>query len=296
MIHLLRIGFREFLRNYNRTPLLSVSFIFQFAISLWILASFLLFAFWLQSVASIALTEFDIRAFLAPDVSDLEARDIGEQIRAIPGVLEVQFVSAEEALRQLGKAYGMDVREVFGGNPLPAGFRVRLDPETDPEKTTLAIGEIAGIEETDFSRRSEYLTRLFFVILGARFLVFAALLTIGFIVAFSIGITTRLTAHARQREIQALRLVGAGANFIRFPFIVEGFVGAVASSSLALSAIYIGFGVLWKYRNAYLPFLPLPPLETTCVALASVTIGVAVVFGIFGPFFAVNKYLAEVAE
>jgi len=296
VIHLIRVGFREFLRNYNRTPLLSVSFIFQFSISLWILASFLLFALWLQSVAAIALSEFDVRAYLAPDVSESEAAAIGEQIKAIPGVAEVQFVSAEEALEQLGKAYGMDIREIFGGNPLPAGFRVRLDPNADAQKTSLAISEIHGIEETDFSRRSEYLTRLSFIILGARLLIFAALLTIGFIVAFSIGITTRLTAHARQREIQALRLVGAGANFIRFPFIVEGFVGALAASSLALSTTFIGFGILWKFRNDYLPFLPLPSYESACATLTAVILAVAFAFGIFGPFFAVNRYLAEVSE
>ncbi|MHA2620401.1 MAG: cell division protein FtsX [bacterium JZ-2024 1] len=296
MIHLLRIGVRDFLRNYQRTPLLSVAFVFQFAISLWILGSFLLFALWLKSVAAIALAEFDIRAFLTPDVTTEDARGIQDQIQAIKGVVEVQFVSADEALEQLGRAYGMDVREVFGGNPLPAGFRIRLDPSIDPEKVSDAIREIPGIEETDFTRRSEYLTRLSFVILGARILVFAALLTIGFIVAFSIAITTRLTAHAREREIQALRLVGAGANFIRFPFIVEGFVGGLASASLALSTSFIAFGTIWKYRNLYLPFLPLPPLESTLSTLATVILCVAITFGIFGPYFAVNRYLAEVAE
>ena len=52
---------------------------------------------------------------------------------------------------------------------------------------------------------------------------------------------------ARQREISIMRLVGATDDFIRRPFLIEGFVKGVLGGSLALLFTWLSAQLISRY-------------------------------------------------
>jgi cell division transport system permease protein len=74
-----------------------------------------------------------------------------------------------------------------------------------------------------------------------------------------ISTTVRLSIFARRREVEIMRLVGATNWFIRWPFVIEGFVAGLIGAILgALSVYTVNWAVVnWlknsvDYLDAYL--------------------------------------------
>src|SRR6185369_9232018 len=62
-----------------------------------------------------------------------------------------------------------------------------------------------------------------------------ALLCISILVTYN---TIALTIYTSREEIALMKLVGAGNQYVSGPFIVEGIIGGIISSLLALGLLY----------------------------------------------------------
>jgi cell division transport system permease protein len=53
--------------------------------------------------------------------------------------------------------------------------------------------------------------------------------------------TVRLSLHARMREVEVLRLVGASPRYVKAPFLVEGALLGAGGSALAIVSLALAF-------------------------------------------------------
>jgi cell division transport system permease protein len=176
--------------------------------------------------------------YLTDTASDADRAEVQRSLESTPGVKSVDYISKDEALRELGSKVD-DARgkiELLGSNPLPSLFRVT--PE-DPDELKGIVAEIAPggtprLEAIDEVRNRESDTGK---ILSATGLVkgLGAVMA-GLLVLASIALianTIRLSVFARRREVEVMKLVGATNWFIRWPFVIEGvivgFMGGVLS-------------------------------------------------------------------
>jgi cell division transport system permease protein len=176
--------------------------------------------------------------YLTDTASEADRTEVQRSLESTPGVKSVDYISKDEALRELGSKVD-DAKgkiELLGSNPLPSLFRVT--PE-DPDELKAIVAQIAPsgtprLEAVDEVRNRESDTGK---ILSATGLVkgLGAVMA-GLLILASIALianTIRLSVFARRREVEVMKLVGATNWFIRWPFVIEGvivgFMGGVLS-------------------------------------------------------------------
>jgi cell division transport system permease protein len=189
----------------------------------------------------------------ADQVAALEA-----DLRAIPHVMEVEFVDKNEALQILSDRLKEENREDITAqlpgahNPLPASFNVTPDdlanlssvraaitppgPTGQPTPISPLINDI-GDSRDDASKISGATTAIRWVLgVVSGLLLIASLLLV--------GNTIRLSIYARRREVEVMRLVGATNWFIRWPFMVEGLVCGLVGAVIAIGLLFLGKEVI----------------------------------------------------
>lgn len=168
--------------------------------------------------------------------------ELGEEIRAIPGVSEAVYHTKEEALDELStelEGYASLFEDLEGDeNPLYARYTVSV---SDPAQMDAISEEIGTMSLVEVVRSPQLLVDTFLRLQQTvRTVSWSLVALLGVVSVVVIGNTIRLTVFARRREINIMKYVGATNAFIRLPFFVEGVtVGLLAglvSSGLVLSA------------------------------------------------------------
>jgi len=162
-------------------------------------------------------------------------------IRVLPGVASVTYVSPDMALERLKEAYreqGMTLELGGAQISLYASVEIAL---TDPNQAGTVADALAGRPEVEriTTRQVDY-EKLLGIIGVIRTVGIAALVLVGLTVLFMIVNMIRIAVYSRSGEIEIMRLVGASDSFIRWPFILEGILcgamGAVITIILVATA------------------------------------------------------------
>jgi cell division transport system permease protein len=177
--------------------------------------------------------------YLKNSATEADRVEVQRALEDTSGVKSVEYISKDEALRELGHKVDdvNDKMELLGSNPLPSLFRVTPD---DPDNLKAIIAGIAPgghptLAAVDEVRDRESDTDK---ILSATGLVkglgavMAALLILASIAL--IANTIRLSVFARRREVEVMKLVGATNWFIRWPFVIEGVIVGFMGGVLAV--------------------------------------------------------------
>jgi cell division transport system permease protein len=262
-----------------------------------VLLLLLLAGFWLIQSGLLAGLEFveqkvQVVADLRDDAALLDVEALQAQIEAMPVVLEVSYVSREEALRRFREARQAQGEEDFTrfleSNPLHASLEVRLkDPRSyqtvvealraDP--TVQRVKNIADLVErvvavTSFMRTAGA------IVLGV----------IGLIVLFIVVNTIRLAVVSRAEEIEIMRLVGASDAFIRWPFVFEGALVGLFGAAIALLALGAAAEPLGRILYDFFLILPIR-VGVLARDVALLVAGAGLGLGVLGAWLSVRTYL-----
>ena len=88
-----------------------------------------------------------------------------------------------------------------------------------------------------------------------------------------------------------MRLVGATAWFVRWPFVVEGAITGTCGAVAALVVVAGVYGLIARSAHASLPFLPLPTAQEVALDLSWKLLLWGVVIGVAGSLLAVRRYV-----
>ena len=173
----------------------------------------------------------------------LEMQDqLVRKITNFSPVEAIKFISRDEAFKRLAEQLGdnIDVLDDLDPSFLPPSIDVfpkkNLSTLTQIQRFSEYLSTLPGAIKVQYGQewveRFNYFTKLLqiIVILSGILLI----MTTTFMVAYTI----RLAVVARQAELEILRLLGATNNYIRTPFLIEGFLQGVLGSSLGLLALF----------------------------------------------------------
>jgi cell division transport system permease protein len=220
--------------------------------------------------------------YLKNDATEADRTEVQRELEGTPGVKSVEYISKDEALRELGHKVddAQGKIDLLGTNPLPSLFRVTPD---DPDELKAIVAQIApggtpSLSAVDEVRDRESDTDK---ILSATGLVkgLGAVMA-GLLILASIALianTIRLSVFARRREVEVMKLVGATNWFIRWPFVIEGvivgFLGGVLSVLLlALAKTTVVDPLSDRFGLLAAPDTIDFPLLVVLLLLASVTV------------------------
>ncbi len=283
---------REGILGFGHNGLASAAAVTTTMVTLMALGAALVVASTLDQLARAVESKAQIVVYLRDGLRESEIAAVRARLTGLPGVTRVIYVSKDDALVAFQQRLGgrVDLTEFLSHNPLPASFELMVDPSSRLAAIAAAAGAIPQVERATYG--AETVDRLLAVTRAVRLggtIVSGGLALVAMIIIVS---TIRLTVLARRAEIEVMRLVGATAWFIRWPFVVEGAVTGMLAGCAALIVVTGTYAWLaWTARGA-LPFLSLPsPVQVAVELTWKVLLG-GIVIGIGGSLLAVRRFLA----
>lgn len=291
-------------RNFKRSGFTSVASILIMTITLFVITSLIL----IQAALNASLDEIkdkvDVTVYFVPNASEDSILNIKESLEKLPEVKDIEFVSDDQALIDFKEKHANDyltlqALEELGENPLGASLNIRAKDPSQYEsiskyfesENTISRGELMIIDKIDYSQNKMVIDRLTSIINGAKQLGFAVsliLVLISLVITFS---TVKLIIYISREEIGVMKLVGAGGDYIRGPFIVSGIIVGIVAS-LATAIIFIPVSIwLGNQMTEFIGINLFSYYKSNFLQLFIIMMGSGIIIGGISSFFAVHKYL-----
>ncbi len=257
------------LTNFFRNIWVSIAATSMVAITLFIISTILiLYTLTVLSINNSTDKVGVVTAYFNDKTTEREMENVRAEIEALPGVKSVDFISKEQA-RQLfierhkDEPIWIQTLGEFTDNPVPASISVRADNLND---YSALYDTIKGdrydpyfLNVRDNQKVIDKLHNIINIITRFGILLAAIFMLVTVMVTFN---TIRLTIYNRREEVEIMRLVGATNWYIRWPFIIEGFMYAFFATLLTSGIV---LGLLYIMSTRIEEFLSITSLGTSLI-------------------------------
>ena len=240
-----------------------------------------------------------IVVFFDEGTSDARIKAIGTQLSEHEGVVEVKYVSAEEAWEEFQKTYFADNPDAAAGfeddNPLvnSDNYEVYLSSVESQQEVVDFAESLAGVRKVNKSDKVAEILENFNVLLATASGVIILILLV--VAAFLISNTVSMGITIRREEIAIMKYIGAKDSFVRAPFIIEGILIGFIGAAIPLVGLYFVYGsavdlIMSKFPNlnSILDFLTVSEVYKTLLPVG-LLLGVGI--GFAGSTATIRKHL-----
>ncbi len=251
----------------------------------------------IQSVIDSIEDKNVIMVYVTQDADDLAVEALGDELKALNHVSNIEFVDKETAFKQEIENLGTDATYFEGvENPLPDLYKVSVDEMENFDSTAK---EIEKLDNVDTIRDDKDIAT---VLINVRSTV--TYLSVGIIVLlmlvslFIISNTIRITMFSRRLEISIMKSVGATNGFIRWPFVIEGVLLGIISAVISLGAVWGVYEVLKKSISSMLGGIidissSLVPFTQYVFVILGAFLAIGILSGVVGSMVSIQRYLKE---
>lgn len=252
-----------------------------------------------QHMAKKVETTVGITVLFEENLSEEEILAIGDVIAQQDEILEMNYISADQAWEDFKSEYFAGYEALAEGfaedNPLAgsASYEIYLKDIAAQDGLVEFLQGLDGVRKVNYSNSAVAGFSSFNKMMGM-----LSIVVIGVLLAVSVFLinnTISVAAAFRRQESQIMRLIGATNFMIRAPFIVEGVIIGLWGAAIPLAAVYFLYTKSVVYLterflilSGVFEFMTIGEIfpEMTLVALA---LGVGI--GFFGSYFTIRKYL-----
>ncbi len=256
-----------------------------------IMGSFGLILYNLQATIEKYEQDNQIAAFIDEDYPSAEAKSVGSRINMIENVLHAEYVTKEQAMEEFMAKDSQGTYEGLPDDTFRDRFIITLEDVTAMEET---VKEVEAIEGVGNIRAHYEITDGFITLQSILNLASTAIIAVLMVISlFIISNTVKLALYDRKEEIAIMRMVGATNGFIRWPFVVEGFILGILGAAIAFGLQWLLYDLLQSRIGALdsLQLVTIVPFETV---LPIMVVGYAItgfVVGVFGSLLSIRKFL-----
>ena len=240
-----------------------------------------------------------ITVFFEEDATKSQKDKIGDELKTADGVLEVNYISADEAWDKFkGDYFGEsgDLAEGFkSDNPLANSdnYEVYME-DVSKQKDVVAFAE--GLEGVRKVNKSDVVAKTLTSVNKLVGYVSVAIIAILLAVSiFLISNTVTMGITVRREEIAIMKYIGAKDGFVRAPFVIEGLIIGAVGAVIPLVMLYFMYDKAISYimtrfslLNNIVDFLPVATVYKTLLPVG-IILGVGI--GFLGSFFTIRKHL-----
>lgn len=298
MLDLVGFAVRQGLEGLWRNRVMSLAATVTMVMMLVLLASLVIVLSGMQAGVSFIESKVEIRAELAEGVVQERVDALTAQLRALPEVGSVTYVSKEEALdefqRQRVEA-GEEPITGYTSNPFPARLAIKL---VDPRQAGQVMGvldAVRGSVVANIIDSQRTIDRLVSVTATLRTIGVAVLILVGMTVLLIVVNTIRMALMSRAQEIEIMRLVGASDQFVRWPFIVEGLLVGFAGAFVTLTLLLLASGPISDVANAIAGQVPVGFSRSLTLQVVTLVLVSGLGLGGLGAWISVRAYLRTTA-
>lgn len=300
---IIRAGFLDFWRN----GFVSFASILMMMFTLFVIGLALFTGVILDSTLQQFRDKADMNVYFTIDAPQESIDALQAQVKALPEVAEIQFLSRDEVLAEFREKHQNDqltlqALDELDDNPLSAVLTVKAKDISQYEsiatflrgQEALAAGNSSIIDKINYfdeqhqiaiKRLVQYTDAAKTIGLGLAALFVLASIIISFV-------TLSFAIYTSREEISVMQLVGAGKGYIRAPFIVEGILYGLIAGLLTLLLFY---PLTWWLGRATASFLG--GINVFVYYLDNfpffflIIVGSGIVIGAIASFMAVRRYL-----
>ena len=285
--------------SFWRNGWVSFATILVMVLALFVVGGLLFSNVLLSSTIDAVEKKVDVSVYFTIEALEADMFSMQETLERLPQVESVEYVSREEALnmfkdRHSGNALISGSLEELGDNPFGASLNIRAK---DPSQygaiaRFLEEGNFNIIDNVNYRKNKLVIDRLAALTVAARQLGIGISLALGFIAMLVAFNTIRLAIFTAREEINIMKLVGASRQYIRAPFLIEGFLhGALASF---VATLFFWPMTLWlgpKLQSFFGGINIYEYFAGNLFQFFSILFVTGVFLGVFSSFIATRRYL-----
>ena len=232
--------------NFRRNTFVSLSAVLVMVVMLFVISGVMMTNNLLKDTLASIEDKVDINVYFNSDASELVALSLEEDLKTLPEVKEVTYISKEAALQQFRDRHEnsqvtLSALDELGENPLGATLTIKANNPSQYDSIAAflesyqsADATSQNIDRINYFDNKQAIDTLNNVIDGSQKLGF--IVSIVFII-FSIIITLntlRLAIYISRDEIHVMNLVGATEGYISGPFIITGALYGIIATALVM--------------------------------------------------------------
>ncbi|MBE3035266.1 MAG: ABC transporter permease [Actinobacteria bacterium] len=204
-----------------------------------------------------------IEVFVKDNASPEQTQSLERKIQGMNDVKSYKYISKEEALRRFRERFGERIVANLPINPLPASYEIQVKDADRVDSVAQQFFDDPTVDNDPGTHNGvKYARETVRKMLGTISLIEKGMwVTTGIFAAAAvllISTTVRLSIFARRREVEIMRLVGATNWFIRWPFVLEGFITGLVGAMLAAAFVWVGnWGIANWIKSSQIDFLSL---------------------------------------
>lgn len=290
---------KQGVKNIGRNKMFSVASIATMAACIFLFGLFFAIVVNFNYMVEKAEEGVAITVFFDEDASDSTKKEIGKQLENAEGVLEVNYVSADDAWESFKEEYFGESSDLADGfkndNPLASSdnYEVYMSDVSKQKDVVEYAESLDGVRKVN---KSDVVAKTLTSVNKLVGYISAAIIAILLAVSiFLISNTVTMGITVRREEIAIMKYIGAKDGFVRAPFVIEGLLIGAIGAIIPLVALYFMYDKAVSYimtrfslLNNIVDFLPVVEVYKT---LLPVGIALGVGIGFVGSFFTIRKHL-----
>ena len=290
---------KQGVKNIGRNKMFSIASIATMAACIFLFGLFYSIVINFNYIVEKAEEGVAITVFFEEDATQSQKDKIGDELKTADGVLEVKYISADEAWDKFkGDYFGEsgDLAEGFkSDNPLANSdnYEVYME-DVSKQKDVVAFAE--GLEGVRKVNKSDVVAKTLTSVNKLVGYVSVAIIAILLAVSiFLISNTVTMGITVRREEIAIMKYIGAKDGFVRAPFVIEGLIIGAVGAVIPLVMLYFMYDKAISYimtrfslLNNIVDFLPVATVYKTLLPVG-IVLGVGI--GFLGSFFTIRKHL-----
>ena len=290
---------KQGVKNIGRNKMFSIASIATMAACIFLFGLFYSIVINFNYIVEKAEEGVAITVFFEEDATQSQKDKIGDELKTADGVLEVNYISADEAWDKFkGDYFGEsgDLAEGFkSDNPLANSdnYEVYME-DVSKQKDVVAFAE--GLEGVRKVNKSDVVAKTLTSVNKLVGYVSVAIIAILLAVSiFLISNTVTMGITVRREEIAIMKYIGAKDGFVRAPFVIEGLIIGAVGAVIPLVMLYFMYDKAISYimtrfslLNNIVDFLPVATVYKTLLPV-EIVLGVGI--GFLGSFFTIRKHL-----
>jgi len=204
-----------------------------------------------------------IEVFVKDEATPEQTQSLERKIQGMADIKSYKYISKDEALRRFRERFGERIVANLPINPLPASYEIQVKDADRVDTVAQQFFKDSTVDNDPGTHNGvKYAKETVRKMLGTISLIEKGMwVTTGIFAAAAvllISTTVRLSIFARRREVEIMRLVGATNWFIRWPFVLEGFITGLVGAMLAAGFVWVGnWGLANWIQSSQIDFLSL---------------------------------------
>ena len=250
---------KQGVKNIGRNKMFSIASIATMSACIFLFGLFYSIVMNFNYIVDKAEQGVAITVFFNEDATQEQKDKIGEDLKKEDGVLEVNYISAEEAWNKFQDDYFGDSKEAAEGfkndNPLANSdnYEVYMSDVSKQKQVVSYAEKLDGVRKVNKSdtvaKTLTSVNKLVGIISAAIILILLA------VSIFLISNTVTMGITVRREEIAIMKLIGATDYFVRAPFVVEGIVIGLIGAAIPLGILYALYGKIVMYISDKFSFI-----------------------------------------